>query len=193
MTNRVQPWPVMLLAAILAGCPAANPPREATSVDLSGRVMDPSAPSKAKATVLLFVDVECPISNRYAPEVRRIYERFVDRGVRFYNVYAKPTETVSRIEVHLDEFDYPMTSLRDPSHYLVKKTGATATPEAVVLDAAGEVRYRGRIDDRFIAYGKTRNAPTRHDLILALDAVMAGRPVQTATTAVVGCYIPRLR
>ena len=157
---------LLVLGVSLSACPRDNDAPAGGAVDLSGRTVDAMAPSSAKATVLLFVDVECPISNRYAPEVRRIYERYVSRGVRFFSVYAKPDESVPRINQHVAEFDYPMTALRDPKHHLVDKSGATATPEAVVLDPQGSVVYRGRIDDRFIAYGKTRNAPQRRDLIV---------------------------
>ena len=40
---------------------------------------------------------------------------------------------------------------RDRRGALVRKLGATMTPEAFVIDAEGQVRYHGRIDDQFVA------------------------------------------
>ena len=60
-------------------------------VDLDGRPVAP-LDGGARATVLLFTAVDCPISDRYAPEVRRLAARFGDAGVRFWVVYANAGE-----------------------------------------------------------------------------------------------------
>jgi hypothetical protein len=59
----------------------------------------------------------------------------------------------------------------------------------VVLDATGEIRYRGRIDNRYEALGRPRRVVTIRDLRDALDAVLAGRPVARPETTALGCYI----
>ena len=56
--------------------------------------------------------------------------------------------------------------------------------------AISRLLYRGRIDDRVADFGKRRVEPTRRDLRLALDDILAGKPVQTRLTKAVGCYIP---
>ena len=43
-------------------------------------------------TVLIFVSTDCPVSNRYAPEITRLLEEFSPRGVRFQLVYPNPLE-----------------------------------------------------------------------------------------------------
>jgi hypothetical protein len=40
--------------------------------------------------VLVFVRTDCPISNRYAPELRRLQDRFAPRGMAFWLVYPDP-------------------------------------------------------------------------------------------------------
>jgi hypothetical protein len=77
----------------------------------------------------------------------------------------------------------------DPELKLAKLTGATVTPEACVLSPAGEILYRGRIDDRAVKLGTVRVEPTVRDLRLALDAVLAGKPVAEKFTRAIGCYI----
>ena len=161
---------------------------------LAGASVDAlQAPAGTKAIVFLFTSTDCPISNRYAPEVRRIVERFAPQGVVFRLVYPSPSENAAAIREHMKVFSYEgaMGAFRDPTLALVKFSGATITPEAAVY-AGGRVVYRGRIDDRYVDLGLERPAPTKHDLADALAAVVAGKPVQQATTQAVGCFIADL-
>jgi hypothetical protein len=158
--------------------------------DLDDRPIDPfKAPAGTKAMAFLFVSVECPISNRYAPEVRRLYDKFTAQGITFSLVYPNPVEPVAAIRRHLKDYSYPMRALRDPRHELVKMAGATITPEAVVIDPHGRVLYRGRIDDRYVSLGLERPVATRRDLDEALTDIAAGKTPRQATTQAVGCFI----
>ena len=149
-----------------------------------------AAPPGVKAMVFLFTSTDCPISNRYAPEVRRIVAAFAQHGVAFRLVYPNPAERPSAIREHMAAFGYDgaIQALRDPKLALAKYVKATVTPEAAVI-AGGRVAYLGRIDDRYVDLGLERPAPTTHDLADALSAVLAGRPVAHPTTQAVGCFI----
>jgi hypothetical protein len=158
--------------------------------DLDDRPIDPfKAPAGTKAMAFLFVSVECPISNRYAPEVRRLYDKFTAQGITFSLVYPNPVEPVAAIRRHLKDYGYPMRALRDPRHEFVKMAGATITPEAVVVDPHGRVLYRGRIDDRYVSLGLERPVATRRDLDEALTDITSGKAPRQATTQAVGCFI----
>jgi hypothetical protein len=139
--------------------------------------------------VLLFVGTDCPVSNRYAPEIRRLHAAFSGRGVEFWLVYPNAGDDAASIRSHLAEHDLPLRALRDPAHALVRRAGVRVTPEAAVFTGDGPPAYRGRIDDRASDLGVSRAAPTRHDLEEALAAVLAGRPVAEPVTRAVGCYI----
>ena len=54
------------------------------------------------------------------------------------------------------------------------------------------VLYRGRIDDRYIEFGKDRPEPTVRDLERALDAIIAGKPVPVRETRAIGCILSDL-
>lgn len=157
---------------------------------LDNRPSDPfQAAPGVKAIVFLFTSTDCPISNRYAPAVRRLYEAFAARGVRFWLVYPNPSDAPAAIRTHLKEYGYPMAALRDPHQDLVARAGATVTPEAAVFDTQGRMLYRGRIDDRYVEVGVDRPFATTHDLEEAIASVVAGRPVSHPTTHAVGCYL----
>jgi DNA-binding transcriptional LysR family regulator len=172
--------------------------------DLAGQPVDPFAATGAKATVFLFVRADCPISNRYAPEVGRLVQKYASQGVAFALVYVDPSEPSEEIRQHMHDYGYHVAALRDNEHALVKMTGAKVTPEAAVFvppssgasrDSVGTERmvYRGRIDDQYVDFGKTRPAPTTHDLEVVLQAIVQGRTVATPTTRAVGCFIQDLK
>lgn len=158
---------------------------------LTGASVDAlQAPPGTKAIVFLFTSTDCPISNRYAPEVQRVVDEFAAKGVAFRLVYPNPADDAASIREHMKAFAYraSMEPLRDPLHTLVKFAHATVTPEAAVV-ANGRVVYHGRIDDRFVDLGVERPQATQHDLFDALAAVLAGKPVAHNATQAVGCFI----
>ena len=144
-------------------------------------------------TVLIFVSIDCPVSNRYAPEIKRIYDDFAPSGVRFRLVYPNPLDSDEAISRHVREYGYPMIGERDRGHKLAKTAGATITPEAAVFDKNGRLVYLGRIDDRFVELGRERPAATQLDLRNALTAVLAGKAVSRLHTQAVGCFIADMK
>lgn len=158
--------------------------------DLEGSPVDPLE-TEARANVFIFTLRDCPISNRYAPELARLHREFSTKGVAFWLVYPDDREDAESIQAHLDEFGYPLTPLRDPGRVLVKKTGVSMSPEAAVFDSEGHLVYRGRIDDRFPAFGITR-PPVERDLEKAIEAVLAETAGELVTTPAVGCYLSDL-
>lgn len=166
---------LLLVAGCLCLCGAANPP-------------DPFS-GKASARVFVFARTDCPITNRYAPELQRIAAEFVPRGVQFWMVYPDPDETADRIAVHMAEYKMPGKALLDPRHELARRAHATISPQAAVFDQAGRMVYSGRIDDRYVDFGKSRAAASTHDLEQAVANTLSGKPVAQARTHAVGCYL----
>jgi hypothetical protein len=171
---------------------AADGP-SAIAEDLDGGSFDPLAASKGQVAVLVFVRQDCPISNRYAPTLRRLRDAFAPQGTRFFLVYPDPSTTAEGIQNHVHEYDYGMEAIRDPRHELVKLVGARVTPEAAVFDRDGALVYHGRIDNRYVAFGRTRAEPTTHELEDAIEATLENEPVSTKVTEAVGCYISDLQ
>ena len=138
-------------------------------------------------TVYVFTTTDCPIANRYAPEIQRLASKFAGR-FRFVLVYPVPSDSPVMIRAHVQKFGYSLETQRDLDQKLVKLAGVTVTPEVAVMDGT-RVLYRGRIDDRYVELGKDRPQPTQRDLEAALDALVAGKPVTTRETRAVGCIL----
>lgn len=160
--------------------------------DLSGRSRDPFS-STNRATVLIFVANDCPISNRYAPEIQRLWQRFAPLGAAFWLVHADPDETPAAIQSHDQDYSLSIPALRDLRHRLTAAAHVETTPSAAVFFADGRLAYHGRIDDRFADLNRERPTAVHRDLADAIAAAVAGRLPATAETPAVGCTIPSLK
>lgn len=154
----------------------------------SRQMLPPVSPTDL--TVFVFTTTDCPISNRYAPEVKRLAAKFKSK-VSFVLVYPVPTDTTAMIDAHRQKFAYDIPVLRDAKQELVRLTGVTVTPEVAVMRGS-ERLYRGRIDDRYLELGKDRPAPTTHDLEAVLDAAVNGKPIAVKETRAIGCILSDL-
>lgn len=179
----------MFLFSLLLAVPLVASPniRDVEGHDL--KPLDPAGP----AAVLYFITNDCPVANSYAPEIQRICGDYASKGVSCTLVYSDLTLDAAAIRKHHSDYGYPesIPAVRDTGHKLAEATGATITPEAVVVGKGGKVLYRGRIDNFYAALGKPRRQATVHDLRDALDEVLAGKPVTHSQTQAIGCYIPR--
>jgi hypothetical protein len=157
--------------------------------DLDGRLRHPFEPAGA-ATLLVFLTSDCPISNAYAPEIQDVCRTYATKGIDCLLLYEDPRIATAAARAHLDAYRYSGTSAAiDGDRAIARAAGASVTPEAVLIDAAGATRYRGRIDNLYVDLGRRRHAATVHDLRDAIDALLAGRPIAQPRTEAFGCYI----
>jgi hypothetical protein len=160
---------------------------------LLGCQAPPGSAGEPRARVYVFIASDCPLSNSYAPEIRRTIQEYSPRGVRFTLVYVDPDLTLDQVRRHARDYGYDAPIFLDLSREWVERLGVHVTPEVAVLTPDGAIAYRGRIDDRAMELGKTRPEPTQRDLRLALEDVLQGRPVQVPSAPAVGCFIPSRR
>jgi hypothetical protein len=176
-----------ILVSVLVAFMAIDSSFEVKDVD--GRPFKPFRVA-GKAQVLFFLSAECPISRFYAREIQRTCKENAARGVSCSLVYEDLPVNPAAIKVHLREFGYSgIPAMTDNTGKIAAQVAATVTPQAVVLDRFGKIRYTGRIDNFYADLGKPRRAATVHDLRDALDAVVAGRVVARPETTPVGCFI----
>jgi len=161
-----------------------------TATDTNGKAWTLLTPAAHQLDLLFFVAPDCPISNRYAPEIARICAEYVPRGVRCFLIYPDQALDAAAVSAHGREYGLSAAApaIIDRRHDLVRAVGARATPEAALYSSAGRV-YRGRIDDWYVDVGRSRRQATQHDLRLRIDASLAGRSIAPAETEAVGCFI----
>jgi thiol-disulfide isomerase/thioredoxin len=182
---------VPLLFAVFVTC-LAQAGYGQTAVDLAGKNLDPFREASGKVVVLVFLRSDCPISNRYAPTIQQISARYSGQAV-FWLVYPDKRASEASIRKYLLDYGYTIPALRDPQHALAERSRVQVTPEVAVFDARSRLVYHGRIDNWYEDFGRSRHAPTTHDLDDAIRATLSGKPPALGVTDAVGCYISDLR
>ncbi|MES2761030.1 MAG: redoxin domain-containing protein [Bacteroidota bacterium] len=146
-------------------------------------------PAKPKATVYVFLSEVCPICQSYTLPLKKLYESYKDKGIRFVGLF--PNEGVSKKDVNSfrKTYDIPFDMELDEGGVLAKKFRATLTPEVFVEGKPGVILYTGRIDDSFYAVGKRRNSVSTHELEDALAEITSKQKIKQPRTQAVGCII----
>jgi peroxiredoxin/mono/diheme cytochrome c family protein len=145
-----------------------------------------------KAFVVVFIGTECPLANLYVPTLVDLHKEYASKGVQFLAINANPQDRFVSVSAHAQERNVPFPVLKDFDQHVADAFGATRTPEAFLLDAKHIIRYHGRIDDQY-GVGYQREKPTRRDLRIAIEELLAGKPVTTPTTEISGCLVTRLK
>jgi hypothetical protein len=182
---------VVVVAAGLASFACTSLGAQNTAFDLAGNPVDPLKSGGGKIVVLVFVRTDCPVSNRYAPTIRKLSAEHAAKAA-FWLVYPSKSESPERIRKHEREYGYRIPALRDPQHVLVKQSQVEITPEVAVFSADRRLVYHGRIDNLYQDVGRTRSVATTHELQDAISAALVGKSLDVEATPGVGCYISDL-
>ena len=157
-----------------------------------------------RALVLVFIRHDCPVSNRYVPELNRLYDEFHAQGIQIYVVYSGREHDGESACAHHAEYGLRAPGLLDPDLRLASVAGTTVTPEAAVFatpfphqrpeikDRRPSLVYLGRLDDRAQGAGLWRPSPTTRDLRDVLLRVARGEHVGATHTQAHGCYLRSL-
>jgi len=159
---------------------------EFKAVDLSGTERTLSSLKGKNGTVLIFIAVECPISNAYNERMEKLAEDYRAKGVNVVGINSNATEPMSAVKNHASQQKFTFTIVKDAGNRIADQLGAEHTPEAYLLDSTGKLVYHGRIDNQ-----KNASMVSANDLRDAIDAVLEGKPVAKPTALAFGCSIKR--
>lgn len=147
-------------------------------------------PSQQKSLkVIIFMDTECPITQSYMPEFKKMQEEYAVKGVEFESIFPVYTVTEKDIKTFLKKYQVSFTGSTDKEHTKVKRYHATVMPEVVLLDKNGAIVYQGAVDNKYAGLGKSRPKATEFYLRNALEATLNGDMIMTRKTEAVGCLI----
>jgi len=159
---------------------------EFTLPDVDGHDRTLKSLKGKNGTVLLFIAVQCPVSNAYNERMEKLAADYKSKGIAVIGINANATEDASTVKAHAAEKGLTFPILKDPGNKLADKLGATRTPEAYFLDSNNKLLYHGRIDN-----SQNPAAIESNDLRMALDAALAGKPIEKTEAKAFGCTIKR--
>ena len=144
----------------------------------------------APILVIAFTCNHCPYVINSEQRVLEFYHDYHPKGVAYVAINSNSVNTyaddsfdhmVERVRERGFEFPY----LRDESQEIALAYGALRTPHYYVFDAQRKLRYTGRMDDN----PRNPGSETTHELRDAVDALLAGREVETPLTNPIGCNV----
>jgi hypothetical protein len=158
--------------------------------DERGRAHRVEVHPNERLLVVAFLGCDCPLARLYVERLNALNHTYAPRGVRFLAVNSNRQDNVADLRRFAAETGLSFPIVKDLGTTTADRLQADRTPQVVVLDESGGVRYRGRIDDQY-QVGNRRAEPTAHDLQRALDELLSGRPVSIPETTAAGCLITR--
>jgi len=155
--------------------------------DANGAEHSLNALKGKNGVVLIFISVQCPVSNGYNERMEKLAEDYKAKGVNVIGINSNVTEPIGAVKAHAADKHFTFTVLKDDGNKIADRLGANRTPEAYVIDASGKLVYHGRIDNA----QNTANI-TSNDLREALDEMLSGKQVSKTGGAAFGCTIKRV-
>ena len=155
----------------------------------------------AKGTAVVWLSLDCPMARSSLPGLVRLASHCGPQGVALVGVFpaeilpggdaTKKDKAIGALRTRLLELAVTLPVLIDHTGELQRVLEARVTPEAFLLDSRGKALYRGRIDDGYSARLEHRGRVDREDLRLAINEVVAGKPVGVSVTRAYGCALSR--
>ena len=154
--------------------------------DAAGKEHALSTLKGKNGAVLIFISVQCPVSNAYNERMEKLAQEYKAKGVNVIGINSNVAETADAVKEHAAAQGLSFTILKDAGNKLADRLDAQVTPEAYFLDGANKLVYRGRIDN-----SRNGDSISSTELRDAIEATLAGKPVAKAEAKAFGCSIKR--
>jgi len=159
--------------------------------DPSGRKISLSDFPDALALVVVFMCNHCPYVKHVREGLARLAREYVPRGVGVVGINSNdvanyPADSPAKMAEEVKAAGYIFHYLYDETQSTAKAYHAACTPDFFVFDHDKVLVYRGQFDDSRPGNGVP---VTGADLRAALDAVLAGKPVNPKQKPSIGCNI----
>jgi len=147
----------------------------------------------AKGFIVIFTCNHCPYAQAYEQRIIDLNKRYADKG---YPVIAispndpaiEPKDSYEEMQKLAKAKGYTFPYLIDEGQSVYPAFGANKTPHVFILQKENNqniVKYIGAIDDNYEHADQVKHRYAE----AAVDALLAGKPVETTTTVAIGCGI----
>ena len=152
-----------------------------------------------EALVVLFTSNHCPTSHSIERRLQKFYEEYKGKGVKLLAINPNHPDGLSKDELGYGEFGDSYAEMKPyaeknkwtfdylydgDTQKIARAYGCLATPHVFVFDKNLKLRYQGRFDDsRFYDDSTVKSKDCQN----AVDAILAGKPVELELTKPMGC------
>jgi thiol-disulfide isomerase/thioredoxin len=147
--------------------------------------------------VVMFICNHCPTSQLYEGRMKKLVTDYSGKGVGFVAINPNDPNAVQLSELGYTDVSDSLDEMKIRAEYrhfnfpylwdgetqsVTQAYGAQATPHIFIFDKDRKLQYEGRIDN-----AQRESIVRIQDARLALDAMLAGKPVATPHTPSFGC------
>jgi peroxiredoxin len=144
-----------------------------------------------QALLVMFICCHCPFVKHVQVELARLGKTYQNSGLGIIAISANdiqthPNDAPDKMQQMAIALDFSFPFCYDESQSVAKAYAAACTPDFFLFDGDRRLVYRGQLDDS----RPSNNQPvTGKDLRAAIDAVLAGKPVDPDQKPSIGCNI----
>jgi thiol-disulfide isomerase/thioredoxin len=144
-----------------------------------------------RALLVMFICPHCPFVKHVQIELAKIGKDYAASGLGIVAISSNdvaqfPEDGPEGLQQQARDFGFNFPYCYDESQDVARAYQAACTPDFFLFDANRKLAYRGQLDDS----RPGNNLPvTGADLRAAIDAVLAGHPVNAAQKPSIGCNI----
>lgn len=158
---------------------------------VSGNILSLQALKSDIATLIMFICNHCPYVKHVQTQLVSLAKDYGPRGVAVIAINANdvahyPEDSPEKMREVAKQVGYPFPYLFDETQAVAKAYDAACTPDFYLFDKELKCVYRGQLDE---SRPKNTIPVTGKDLRAALDAVLAGQPVNSDQKPSIGCNI----
>ena len=144
-----------------------------------------------KATVIMFICNHCPFVKHVQNGLVKLVKEYQAKGVAFVGINSNdavnyPDDSPAKMKEDAERLGYTFPYLYDESQDVARAYQAACTPDFFIFDSALKCAYRGQLDESRPENGIPVSGA---DLRQALDALLAGTPVNPIQKPSIGCNI----
>ena len=159
--------------------------------DTAGKMVSLADFESATALLVVFMCNHCPYVKHIRTGLAQLARDYMTRGVSIVGISSNdvenyPQDSPQKMAEEAKAAGYTFPYLYDETQAVAKAYRAACTPDLYLFDGEQRLAYRGQVDDS----RPGNNVPvTGKDLRVALDALLAGKPVPPNQKASIGCNI----
>lgn len=158
---------------------------------VSGQTYSLDSLTGKTALLILFMCRHCPYVVHVEHEIAKIGQDYIDTGLGIIGISSNdpvsyPDDAPPRLKEMAERLGFTFPLCFDETQDVAKAYRAACTPDFYLFDRERRLVYRGQLDDSRPGGNKP---VTGRDLRAAIDAVLAGKPIDRNQKASIGCSI----
>jgi len=166
------------------------PLKDLELADISGKNITLANAKGDAGTLVVFSCNTCPWVIRWEDRYVSLANTYAQKGIGMIAVNSNAArfggeDSLEEMLEHAKNKGYNFPYAQDPESELATAFGATKTPHIYLFNGDDKLVYRGAIDDN-AKNAKKVDVPF---LANAIDALLAGNPINPQTTKALGCSI----